>query len=132
VISFALLTGHKEGLICGLLVGFLLDLSIGHPFGLQILTKGLIGYFAGNLAHSFFREQLGLPLLIFLSAILSQDIALFLLYRILSGSAVTVYRGVIAEYALFVLYSLVFAALLYRISVSLIAWLDRSAYDRRE
>jgi len=62
VIAYALLKGSNEGLIFGLIAGFLCDCFIGQPFGLQIVLKALCGFAAGKLHDMYFENQLGVPI----------------------------------------------------------------------
>jgi rod shape-determining protein MreD len=63
VISFSLLQGSRQGLIFGLLAGLICDSFVGHPFGVQMLLKGLIGGAVGRLNGMYLENQLGVPLL---------------------------------------------------------------------
>lgn len=132
VVAYALLTGPKEGLIFGAVIGLLIDLTVGHPFGLQIFCKALIGYLSGNVANTFFREQLSLPLAIMFMALVAQELMSFAFYRRLLGSGYSVDQNSFGELSLMILYSLVFSALIYRSWVTINAWTERTAYERSE
>ncbi|MCL2547930.1 MAG: rod shape-determining protein MreD [Symbiobacteriaceae bacterium] len=132
VVAYALLTGPREGLLCGLFVGLLLDLGVEHPFGLQILLKGLAGYLSGTLARKFFREQLLLPLLVILSVLMMQEAISFTILNGISGVSIVFDRELVNELLLMVLYTICFGSGIYRIMVSLVGWLDRTAYERSE
>ena len=130
VISYAMLTGPKEGLIFGLAVGLLLDLTIAYPLGLQTFCKGLAGYCAGNFAYTFFREQIRLPMMICSAALLLQEGFMFTYHHLLLSASVVSSEGLITELLLLCLYTLCFIWWIYRFQVRLIGWLDRTAYER--
>ncbi|MCL2498300.1 MAG: rod shape-determining protein MreD [Symbiobacteriaceae bacterium] len=132
VVSYGLLTSAAEGLRFGLLVGLFYDLAIGFPFALHTLVKGVAGFLAGILANTFFREQLRLPLIIQSAAITLQEVALFTWHFMMFGSHFPWDDQVSSELILLLLYSLCFAALIYRLTAHLVSWLERTAYERSE
>lgn len=132
VVAFGLLTNPKRGLIFGLSVGLLMDLTLFHPFGLNIFCKGLAGYLTGNLARTFFREQLRLPLLIEFAAIITQELFLYFFYFSVLGSRIVLDDNITTEFFLMVVYSLCFAGWFYRLLAQVVGWLDKTAADRSE
>ena len=132
VVAYALLTGPKRGLAFGLAVGLFMDLTVFRPFGLSILCKGFAGYLAGNLARKFFREQLAMPLIIEAAAIACQELFLIVYYRYLTGIRVEYDLSMVSEQLLVLVYSLIFAAWIYRVLAQLVDWLDRTAAERSE
>ncbi len=85
VIAFALLQGSRQGLILGLVAGLICDSFVGHPFGAQMLLKGLLGGAVGRLNGMYLENQLGVPLLAATGALslneLLQHLTFKLLYR---------------------------------------------------
>ena len=130
VVSYAMLTSSTEGLVFGLCVGLLLDLSIAYPFGLQILCKGLTGYLAGNFASTYFRDQLRLPLMVSLAALLGQEAFIFAFYYLTLGSLPQFSEAVAGEFIWLFIYTVLAVTIIYYLQVRLIKWLERTAYER--
>jgi len=108
----------------------LLDLTLGYPFGLHILTKSFAGYIAGNLTKTFYRDQYRIPLLVALGAVSGQELFVFAYFHSVFGSTFLVNEHVLIEIALFLVYSLCFAAGIYRLHSMVVSWLERTAYER--
>ena len=62
VISSALAAGRETGLLCGAVGGLLQDLLSVGPFGLNTLSKMLIGILVGGYQHKVNQGNLLLPL----------------------------------------------------------------------
>ena len=61
VISYGLLHGSDEGLIFGVLAGFLMDLLSGGLVGVQALSKMAAGFAAGFMEKNIFKDNLLVP-----------------------------------------------------------------------
>lgn len=79
-ISAGLLLGREHGVGMGFFAGLLQDLASGNIFGLNVLAKTAIGYFAGLMERKVFKENILLPLLaVMLGTVIHSAVALFIL-----------------------------------------------------
>lgn len=60
--SFGFMRGKKEGLLVGVLCGFLSDLFWGSLLGIQVFLFAMIGYGNGVFHRLFYDEDIKLPL----------------------------------------------------------------------
>lgn len=63
VVSSSLLLGKEQGVSLGFLAGLLQDLAGGNIFGVNTLSKLIIGYLFGMAERQVFKEHLLLPVL---------------------------------------------------------------------
>lgn len=77
-VCFGLLYGSLSGLYVGLAGGFLLDLAGGGILGINILTKALVGYGAGYIGKTVFKDNILIPLVAAAVATLAGEITAFL------------------------------------------------------
>jgi len=77
-VCYGLLYGPSQGLFLGLAGGLLLDLAGGGILGINILTKALLGYGAGYMGKTVFKDNIFIPLLISAVATLAGEIAAFI------------------------------------------------------
>lgn len=61
-VSCGLLFGHEKAVGMGFFVGLVQDLAAGNLFGLHVLSKMTIGYFAGLAEQKVFKEHIILPM----------------------------------------------------------------------
>lgn len=62
-VSFAFLRGSRQGAFMGFMVGLMQDLATGTYFGVNTLTRALIGLLFGKFSDRVFKEQFFLPVL---------------------------------------------------------------------
>jgi|SRR5690554_2080252 len=74
VVCYGLLHGPIKGLFLGLLGGFLLDLTGGGILGIHTLAKAALGYGAGFLEKTVFKDNVLVPVLALLVATIAQGI----------------------------------------------------------
>jgi len=72
VVSAGMLYGKEQGVGVGFFAGLLQDLASGNVFGLNTLSKMVIGYASGFTERKVFKENLVLPLIAVLVATVSQ------------------------------------------------------------
>ena len=77
-VCFGLLYGSLSGLYVGLAGGFLLDLAGGGILGINVLTKALLGYGAGYVGKTVFKDNIFIPLATVAIATLAGEITAFL------------------------------------------------------
>ena len=77
-VCFGLLYGPLPGLYVGLAGGFLLDLAGGGLLGINVLTKALLGYGAGYMGKTVFKDNLLIPLVVSAAATLAGEITTFI------------------------------------------------------
>jgi rod shape-determining protein MreD len=63
VVAWAILRGWEEGLLAGLIGGFLVDVTSAGPFGLNVIGLGTVGLLMGLVAMRLARVSPLLPLL---------------------------------------------------------------------
>ncbi|HEY8343647.1 MAG TPA: rod shape-determining protein MreD [Bacillota bacterium] len=73
-VCYGLLHGPVKGLFFGLLGGFLLDLSGGGILGLHTLIKAVLGYGAGFLEKTVFKDNILVPALALVIATFMQGV----------------------------------------------------------
>lgn len=73
-VCYGLLYGPVKGLFFGLLGGFLLDLSGGGILGLHTLIKAVLGYGAGFLEKTVFKDNILVPALALVIATFMQGV----------------------------------------------------------
>lgn len=62
--SMGFMRGKKEGMLIGLISGFLLDISFGNLLGFNALVYMYIGYLNGFFNHIFYPEDIKLPMIL--------------------------------------------------------------------
>lgn len=78
--SAGLLLGREHGVGLGFFGGLLQDLASGNIFGLNILARTAVGYFAGQMERKVFKENILLPVLVVIVAtVLNSAVAIFVL-----------------------------------------------------
>lgn len=63
VVSFSLLKGQRFGVLLGFMAGLLQDLASGTFFGMNTLSKMMIGYIFGLASQQVFKEKFFLPVI---------------------------------------------------------------------
>ncbi|MGL6015634.1 MAG: rod shape-determining protein MreD [Selenomonadaceae bacterium] len=63
VVSFSLLKGQRFGILLGFMAGLLQDLASGTFFGMNTLSKMMIGYIFGLASQQVFKEKFFLPVI---------------------------------------------------------------------
>ena len=77
-VCFGLFYGPLPGLYLGLAGGFLLDLAGGGILGINVLTKALLGYGAGYMGKTVFKDNMLIPLAVSAVATLAGEITAFI------------------------------------------------------
>ena len=77
-VCFGLLYGPLPGLYVGLAGGFLLDLAGGGILGINLLLKALLGYGAGYMGRTVFKDNFLIPLAVSAVGTLAGEIAAFI------------------------------------------------------
>lgn len=111
IVSFALLRGCKEGVLIGVLAGFLHDVSFSSTMGLTIITYALIGYGCGKFNKDFYRENFIIPFFCTLGSSLFSS-AITMLSFVLHGKV----------NILFFLKSIIIPELIYTVTLSLVVY----------
>ncbi len=78
--------GKTHGLIMGALIGILLDLFSGGPFGINLFTKTLAGWGSGVIGKTFLDLRLFGSLGIFTGLSLISGIFIYLFLQVLKGN----------------------------------------------
>lgn len=63
VVSFSLLKGQRFGILLGFMAGLLQDLASGTFFGMNTLSKMMVGYIFGLASQQVFKEKFFLPVI---------------------------------------------------------------------
>jgi rod shape-determining protein MreD len=79
VVYHALFAGARKGTIYGMLCGLLEDLYVGRLIGVNVLTKGLIGYIMGKAQGNVFKENLLVGIMAVLVGTLINSLAVVVL-----------------------------------------------------
>lgn len=79
-VCYGLLCGPSQGLFMGLAGGLLLDLAGGGILGVNTLTKALLGYGAGYMGKTVFKDNILIPLVVLVTAtVTGESISFFFL-----------------------------------------------------
>jgi|SRR5690554_549872 len=76
-VCYGLLYGPYQGLIMGLAGGLLLDLAGGGILGINTLTKALLGYGAGFMEKTVFKDNILIPLAFLVIATVTGEVISF-------------------------------------------------------
>lgn len=80
IIFLAVNYGRTTGGLTGFLIGFLQDLFSGGLFGINAISKAIVGYLVGFLKNNIYRDKLLLPPLVtLLATVVNQLLVVFLL-----------------------------------------------------
>lgn len=79
VVSYALLSGKEKGVGVGFFAGLLQDVAFGTIFGINTLSKMLIGYIFGLAERKVFKEKVLLPVVATAVATLVHSVVMFTL-----------------------------------------------------
>ncbi|GAB6099085.1 hypothetical protein JCM16358_09640 [Halanaerocella petrolearia] len=94
--------GRTTGGITGFVIGILQDLFSGGLFGINAISKAIVGYFFGFLKDNIYQDKLLVPpLLSFLATIINQLLIVFFAnYLVLAMSLEEIFQVVIIPLAI--------------------------------
>lgn len=127
VVSFGLLRGPDQGLFFGLLAGFFLDLISGGIIGIQALSKMALGFSAGFMEKTIFKDNLLIPAITVFGATLIFESFNIVLY-IAFNSNYNFFSTFISTVLPLSFYNALFTPIVYHFLLKLERWMaERSA-----
>ena len=123
IYGIALFYGARPGFFCGLLFGFLQDVSSPSVFGFYLLTRCLAGYGVGSIKEMIFKNNYGYHVLII--GVLSLALRFLYLGPVagLSGLSGNVLLPYIKETLLYCLGNMLLVLPVTRIMLALYRWI---------
>ena len=83
--AFGFMRGRREGLFVGFFAGLLIDLFYGDFPGLYALIYMYIGYLNGFFSHSFYPEDVKLPMLLITLSDVFCNMVVYFLFFVMRG-----------------------------------------------
>lgn len=113
-LSVGFFRGTRFGAFVGFMAGLLQDLAVGSFFGVNILSKMLIGFCCGTFANRIFKEQFFLPLFASLAATI-MNYFIFVAIMLLLGYRFNLLAHLQMTLLPMVVYNVIFAVPVHRI-----------------
>ncbi len=131
VVSIAFLQGEKDGIITGLIAGFLQDSFFAPALGCNMFIYALLGLICGYFFKAFYKESFLMPIVLCAAADLFYSILFYLINMLLKG-----YPNLFGFFLPVILpelvYTVLVSAFLYRIIYVLTELLNnKNSYKRR-
>jgi rod shape-determining protein MreD len=129
VVSLGLLRGPDQGLIFGLIAGFFMDLLSGGIIGVHALSKMALGFSAGFMEKTIFKDNLLIPSFTVFGATL-----LFESFNIIMYIAFNAHYNFLGTFVSSILpmafYNAILTPFIYQLVLKMERWLVKRASDR--